>query len=426
TMDIDGEPFVACFIAEITDHKQAEVALRINLERLEFIREIDRAILAEQSPRAIAEVALAHIRDLILCQRASVVLFDFETDQMEVLAADGFAERSIEPKTRLPLAASDLSENFLQGDIEVIDDISTLSHASHLVQALGKEGLRSCIEIPLAYKDVLVGSLNLGSVSPIGFPEEQIEIAREVADLLAITIQQARLFEQVRVGRDRMRRLTHQLVEAQEAERKHIANELHDEIGQLLTGLKLTLDTCKRSLPAEAAATLGEADKIVAELVDHLRKLSLDLRPAALDDLGLLHALLRYFERYTARTAVEVDFEHSGMNVRFPPDIEIACYRIIQEALTNVARHAGVGRVTVSIHSCRGRLRLGIEDEGFGFDTDTELAQGTSSGLVGMRERAIALGGQLTIDSAPGIHTRLFAELPLGEPLKQKVLERVM
>lgn len=204
------------------------------------------------------------------------------------------------------------------------------------------------------------------------------------------------------------------LLEVQEAERRHIACELHDEIGQLLTGLKLQLEIGSRQSDRELRKTVGEALAQVKELTAQVRNLSLSLRPAMLDDLGLLPALLWHFERYTAATAVRVEFEHQGLGRRFPAELETAAYRIVQEALTNVARYAAVDLATVRVWSDPdGFLRLGIEDHGVGFDPKDSSKQGKSTGLSGMIERASLLGGQLTIDSYPGKGTRVHAALPV-------------
>jgi signal transduction histidine kinase len=133
-----------------------------------------------------------------------------------------------------------------------------------------------------------------------------------------------------------------------------------------------------------------------------------------LDDLGLLPALLWYFERYTSRTDVQVAFKHTGLERRrFAPEVETAAYRIVQEALTNVARHAGVSEVTVRIWADQDTLGAQIEDHGVGFDPEVALDGGTTGGLSGMHERAVLLESQLTIESAPGAGTRLTAEFLL-------------
>jgi signal transduction histidine kinase len=146
-----------------------------------------------------------------------------------------------------------------------------------------------------------------------------------------------------------------------------------------------------------------------------VRDLSLDLRPSMLDDLGLVPALLWHFERYTAQTGVRVDFSHTGLEERFPPEVETAAYRIVQEVLTNVARHAGVPEVTLRLWSEGSMVAVEMQDRGVGFDPEAALAAGTTSGLAGMHERATLLGGHLTVNSTPGEGTLVAAELPLTD-----------
>jgi PAS domain S-box-containing protein len=207
------------------------------------------------------------------------------------------------------------------------------------------------------------------------------------------------------------------LVEVQEAERRHIARELHDEVGQILTGLTLILESSARG-PSEALmTTMREAQRMVMELLSRVRTMSLDLRPATLDDFGLLPALLWHFERYTALTGVRVIFGQSGLGGRrFDPEIETAAYRIAQEALTNVARHSGMPEVMVWVTAATDLLTMQVEDHGAGFDPEAALCGDVSSGLIGMRERTKLLNGRFTLESVPGTGTRLIAELPIVRP----------
>lgn len=212
---------------------------------------------------------------------------------------------------------------------------------------------------------------------------------------------------------EQLQTLSRRLMEVQELERRNIALELHDEIGQVLTGLKLTLDLSARLPAAESTESLERARDLVNELMARVRKLSLDLRPAILDDLGLLPTLLWHIEHYTAQTNVRVNFKHSGLEKqRFAPEVETAAYRVVQEALTNVARHASVHEAAVRVWTRQDILSIEVADAGSGFDPETVLGRETS-GLTGMRERATLAGGRMKIESCPGSGTRLLAELKI-------------
>ena len=159
--------------------------------------------------------------------------------------------------------------------------------------------------------------------------------------------------------------------------------------------------------------------------MERVRELSLDLRPAMLDDLGLVPALLWYFERYSSQTDVRVDFNHDGLNGRLEPEIETAAFRIVQEALTNVARHARVEEVKVRMRPQNGALTLEVSDKGVGFEESTNGTTGTV-GLAGMKERAALLGGELLVRSSPGVGAKLTARLPLNNLMNERtVVEKV-
>jgi PAS domain S-box-containing protein len=217
--------------------------------------------------------------------------------------------------------------------------------------------------------------------------------------------------EQLRESHDRLESLSRRLVDIQEAERRALARELHDEMGQILASLRLRLE----GGTAQAAA---EVQSILGELLERVRGLSMNLRPPTLDDLGLVPTLLWHFERYRAETGVQVEFQPRGSAGRFAPEVETAAFRIVQEALTNVARHARVTEVEVSLEARADGLELRIEDRGIGFELAT-ARPGGSGGLAGMQERARLLGGRVLIESAPGKGTRLVADLP-GAPLQPR------
>jgi signal transduction histidine kinase len=210
-----------------------------------------------------------------------------------------------------------------------------------------------------------------------------------------------------------LKALSLRLVDVQEAERRFVARELHDEIGQMVTGLKLILETSLEPSDPEQKQSLDEAISLINDLMERVRQLSINLRPQMLDDLGLLTALDWNFKRYFKQTGIRVLFKHTPLTERLPTQLETAVFRIVQEALTNVARHAGVKEVTVRLWKNAERVGVQVEDLGGGFDAEGTQAKRASTGLSAMRERAELLGGEFTLESAKGSGTRVTVELPL-------------
>ncbi len=214
----------------------------------------------------------------------------------------------------------------------------------------------------------------------------------------------------------RLQTLSQRLLETQESERRHVARELHDEVGQSLTALKLDLEA-SASGGKISGARLLDSLQIVERILNQVRGMSLDLRPAILDDLGLLPALRWYIDRQSARSRIAISLRGDTLaGVRLPSEIETASFRIVQEALTNVIRHSGASSVRVLLEIDSERLWIHVRDDGHGFDSDSAIrssTQGESFGLLGLQERAILLGGQVEIQSSDQNGTEVIAWLPL-------------
>lgn len=252
------------------------------------------------------------------------------------------------------------------------------------------------------------------------FLEDTLALLKGLANQAAISITNASLFDQVQKGREHQKILTTRLVEIQETERRHLARELHDQIGQVLTGLQFMLESSKHQSGEKHLNKLNEAQETVGGLIEQIREMSLNLRPPMLDDIGLIPTLLWHFERYTKQTNIEVLFHPNGITQRLLPDLETAVYRIVQEALTNVARHAKVAEVSVQLTRREDILEVKITDQGIGFNSNADPAKWSTAGLAGMRERANLLGGYLMVQSALHTGTQILAMLPLNH----KAMER--
>ena len=277
--------------------------------------------------------------------------------------------------------------------------------------------------------DSQITGLEAGADGYITRPIENRELVARVQAMLRIRLAETALrkahddlerrvaerTEELSRANGALKALSLRMVDVQEAERRFLARELHDEIGQTVTCLKLVLETSLRPESPAQQQSFDEALGLINDLIERVRQLSINLRPQMLDDLGLMTALDWHLKRYQKQTGIAVQFRHTPMPERLEPGLETAIFRIVQEALTNVARHARVKEVTVRVWANAGRAGVQIEEAGSGFDVTSVLAGRASSGVAGMKERAELLGGEFTLESSPGHGTCLTVELPMRD-----------
>lgn len=272
--------------------------------------------------------------------------------------------------------------------------------------------VRSWLGIPLQAGDQVIGVCMLEHECPNFFTDELIHSATALAGQAAVAIQNAWLFEQVREGRELQQALTRRLVEVQEFERHYIARELHDESGQALASLMMGLRHLERESGDQPHIIqhCQELKNIADGVLEDLHRLAINLRPAALDHLGLVAALRQHAEMLSLQQQLTVQFETVGRIERLPGEVETAIYRIVQESLTNVVRHAQASRADILLERRDNKLIVIIEDNGIGFDPQTPKVG--HLGMLGMHERAEMLGGKITIESAPGMGSTVLLEVP--------------
>jgi signal transduction histidine kinase len=238
----------------------------------------------------------------------------------------------------------------------------------------------------------------------------------ELAEAFNVMTGQLAKAEMVRAEREQLRtQLLEKVITAQEEERRRIARELHDETGQALTSLKVRLQMMSQQcLVPELKPQIRESQRLISQTLDDIHNLALELRPSALDDLGLAAALERYASECRQNYPLEIDLTVYGLEEeRLPPTVETALYRIVQEGLTNVARHAEANTASILIERRNGRVKAIIEDDGIGFDMRKAESTSDRLGLYGMRERAELLNGTFFVESEPGKGTSIYIEVPL-------------
>ena len=279
----------------------------------------------------------------------------------------------------------------------------------------GSSHIRGWMGVPLRVQGRVIGMFSIDKAEPDFFNERHVALAAALAPHAAIAIERARLIQDLRAAEVQLRGLSARVIEAQEAERQRIGQELHDHAGQALLALRAELQILAGQIPPEAEnaqAQITKIDNILRTTARDLRLLSHELHSHVLDEFGLASALQQQVRDFSTRFGIGAEFSAQGEGARrWPRIVEVSALRIAQEALTNVARHAGARSVSVRLVDLPDRLQLVVQDDGRGFDYDSGCQEGCF-GLIGMRERAMAANGMLHITSRPDRGTQIACEFP--------------
>jgi len=403
---------------EIVYSRQTMAELREYSRRLDLLRRIDRAILRAGSAAEIAGQVLPLLRDLIPHSHAAIYRQEPRGQTLTLLAEDGSGQPLAKLEDRLELG--DLGVAFEAGPESFCPVILLLGRGANLPvvpRQLHAAGIDVLMAIPLGHYDRMLGVLLLGGPGPASFSGPQTEIAKEVGGIISLALAHTELLENVTRSRSQLESLSHKLILVREEESRHIARELHDEIGQILAVLNLNLAAVKKGAGSEIARqSVDGCLDLVARLITKVRRLSLDLHPSLLDDFGLVTALRRHVESLADRTGLDLRFQADEGIGRLGTELETVCFRVVQEAITNALRHAEPGHLLIRLRPYAGKLELSVSDDGHGFDPEAALersAGGGSLGLLGMRERVSLVSGELSIISAPGAGAVIKASFPL-------------
>jgi PAS domain S-box-containing protein len=385
--------------------------------QLTVLHELDRIITTSLHISDVYQAFAENVARLLPFDRMMIVLLEGKNTVVTYVSGRNVAAMAV--GTILPNDTSASGWVAARGQPLLRDDISAEPAFSE-DKPLADLALRSNMILPLRVKGRIIGTWHLTNHKIGAYATDDLKIAQAMADQLAISIDNARLFEQVQAGREQLRQLAHQVVAAQEEERQRLSYELHDEAGQALVALKMTLELILMDLPQEAEPLrqhLSGAVNLADTTMERLRALARDLRPPALDAAGLnptLEGLCRDFAHWS-----KMAIDYVGIDINHLSDsATISLYRFLQEALTNVAKHAQANQVWVALQADHQAARLTVADDGQGFDRQVYLNdwdQPKSIGLLGMQERMELLGGWLEIISQPGQGTRLTAHIPLED-----------
>jgi signal transduction histidine kinase len=370
-------------------------------QQLQSLQEIGNALATETDLEQLLDLVVRRLREL-LGARIVALLLPAGSDELRFAAAAG-ADAGELLGTTISRAGSKsggvLERRRGERIDSVLDDPEVHQEVSRQLAA------RSGMWVPLIARDQAIGVLEIHDKEGPDprFDHDDFRLAETFAARAAVAVELSQ-----RVARDAVRRV----VQAQELERQRLARELHDETGQALTSILLGLKPLEDALaghPAQAALA-GLREQVVSALQD-VRRLAVELRPAVLDDYGLVPALERLTDGFAEQSDIRVDFHSALGELRLPSEIETTLYRVVQEALTNIVKHAGAHNVSVSVSRRASTVAAVIEDDGAGFDPRTVREEAV--GLLGMRERLSFVDGRLAIESRPGSGTTIVAEVPL-------------
>lgn len=419
--EIEALKSAAAVLGAAFARQRAEMAERQQRLLAETLRDTALALTSTLSFEELLDRVLANAQRLVPSDAASIFLVEGEVAR--VVRTRGYAERGLE-EMALSMAFRIADNHNLAAMVAtrqpcVIRDVWAVHGWLDLPTS---RWMGSYLGAPIVVDGEVIGFLNLDFAEREAVPADGPRLLQAFAAQAGAALANARLYQALETQAARARQLALDLMHAQEAERQAVARELHDEMGQALTALLLNLGALERSLAGAADARslerLAEARWLAEETLGRTRALSLDLRPPALDDLGLVPAVRWHLDQFGRRSDLAVSFHVSGEEQPIPPATALALYRILQEATTNVSRHAHARRLEVTLDCGADAVRLQIKDDGQGFDLAALEATGSlhrSSGLLGMRERAAALGGECVISAQPGHGTRVQVRIPVVE-----------
>ncbi|MDP2916538.1 MAG: GAF domain-containing protein [Dehalococcoidia bacterium] len=385
---------------------------------LEGLNAIALTICQSLDLDTILSGSLQRVMELIGMEIGGILLLDDRTKTLAYRVHNGLSDSSVKDSERLKIDHSIEGKVAKSGDPVILDNVSDEQTSVHPM--LAAENVRAFVCFPLRSKDKIIGVLNLASRKPRNFTAVDRQLLYSIASQISIAIENARLYEEVRDKEKVLTELLKHSISAQEEERKRIARELHDETSQALTTLAIGLETIAKSPPTEIEqlqVLLKRNQELAIKTLDDVHRLILDLRPSILDDLGLVPAVEWYAKNRLEPKKVKVHIETSDIDRRPPPHIEVALFRIAQEAISNIAQHAKAEFASISLGFNPDFITLSVEDDGVGFDRSEVFSSNNGKrglGLLGMKERVEVLGGKFQIQSEPGMGTQIAIEIPIS------------
>ncbi len=385
------------------------------------ISRVSAAISGLGNLDAILKIGLDTAFQFINGKVGGVMLLNEENGFLSYRVARGLSERYSE-EMYMKLGQGIAGKVAQSGKAILVDDISLEPDAAR-PDLINLEGLKAFISVPLKSRENVLGVMNIASQKPRSFSQRDIYLCRSIGDQLGTAVEQSRLHDRLRRGRERYRQLARRVIVAQEKERKKIARDLHDETSQILAGLALNLQALiemaeKRGIQDQQFMDiLKKSHTSTVQIHSEVSRIIADLRPTQLDTLGLVAAIRQYVNALVVSRGMKVNFDLEAIEKHLLPEEELSLFRLVQGVVGNVIQHSEAENVDISLKHQDNNLVLCVRDDGKGFEID-KLAEmrevGRGYGLLNIKERMTLIGATCSVQSQPGEGTIVRAVLPLS------------
>jgi len=386
---------------------------------------VSAAISGLRELNAILRIGLDNVLSIMNGTVGGIMLLDEPNQTLSYRVYHGLSDKYAE-EMRLKLGEGIAGKVAQSGRAVLLEDISSEPDAAR-VDLISSEGLRAFLSVPLRAKDDVLGVMNVASYVPHRFTKEDVFLLHSIGDQLGTAIEQAILNDRLRKARERLRKLARQNLVAEEEERRRIARELHDETSQSLSGIALQLEaliemsTKSGIQDAQLIGGLKKVQSLTVHVHKEVSRVISNLHPTVLETLGLVAAIRQHAKNSLQPLDINVTVELKGTEMRFPPDVEAALFRVIQGAIGNIVKHSKAKSASIVLVYQPREFSLSVRDDGQGFDvsklTDVEES-GRGRGLFSMRERIGFLGGTSGVESRIGAGTTVWAKIPMGQDIR--------
>jgi signal transduction histidine kinase len=380
---------------------------------LSIVNQVTQLTSESMDINAIIETALSYCMELMAAPIAAIYLLDPTSHELDMRMVLGdLPEKILRAARTRELSSTPMRRVFESHGAIALDDISAAPELPEpIAEELKKNRLKSWACAPLMANGQAIGTLTLTRNTMEPFTKSDLTLLESIGSVIGIRLTNAQLVEDLSNRDAELQRALRRSVELQEEERKRLARELHDEVGQALTSILIRLRTLQDETEIETVVDRVDGLRyLTAQSIEELRRISMDLRPAALDNLGIIPALKWYADQSASSSGLDVRFSGPDRLERLPSETELVLYRVAQEGISNAIRHAEAQTINVALSRTNRSVLMDVRDDGKGYNT-SEMDRGF--GLVGIRERVELLHGTCGVESAPGWGTRLWIEIPL-------------